>query len=82
MALFWPASTALAFVWMIGAWAVLTGALEIASAIKLRQIIETSGCSASPGALSIAFGRLMFYRPLAGGVAVVWWLGAYALISA
>ena len=23
---------------------------------------------------------LMFYRPLAGGVAVVWWLGAYALL--
>ena len=22
----------------------------------------------------------MFYRPLAGGVAVVWWLGAYALL--
>ena len=32
------------------------------------------------GALSIAFGLLMFYRPLAGGVAVVWWLGAYALM--
>jgi len=22
----------------------------------------------------------MLYRPIAGGVAVVWWLGAYALI--
>src|SRR5205085_1531413 len=32
VALLWPASTALAFVWMIGVWAIASGALEIASA--------------------------------------------------
>jgi uncharacterized membrane protein HdeD (DUF308 family) len=32
LAVLWPASTALAFVWLIGAWASLTGALEIAHA--------------------------------------------------
>jgi uncharacterized membrane protein HdeD (DUF308 family) len=81
VALLWPASTALAFVWMIGVWAVASGALEIASAIKLRKILEHEWLLAIAGALSIAFGLLMFYRPLAGGVAVVWWLGAYALMS-
>jgi uncharacterized membrane protein HdeD (DUF308 family) len=80
VALLWPASTALAFVWMIGAWAIATGALEIASAIKLRKIIAHEWLLAIAGALSIAFGLLMFYRPLAGGLAVVWWLGAYALL--
>ena len=40
LAVLWPASTALAFVWLIGAWAVLSGALEIASAIRLRKVIE------------------------------------------
>ena len=81
LAVLWPASTALAFVWLIGAWAVLSGALEIASAIRLRKVIEREWVLGIAGALSIAFGLLMFYRPLAGGVAVVWWLGAYALIS-
>jgi uncharacterized membrane protein HdeD (DUF308 family) len=80
VALLWPASTALAFVWMIGAWAIATGALEIASAIKLRKLIAHEWLLAIAGALSIAFGLLMFYRPLAGGLAVVWWLGAYALL--
>jgi uncharacterized membrane protein HdeD (DUF308 family) len=80
VALLWPASTALAFVWMIGVWAIASGALEIASAIKLRKIIEHEWLLAIGGVLSIAFGLLMFYRPLAGGVAVVWWLGAYALV--
>jgi len=80
VALLWPASTALAFVWMIGAWAIATGALEIASAIKLRKLIAHEWLLAIAGGLSIAFGLLMFYRPLAGGLAVVWWLGAYALL--
>jgi len=81
LAVLWPASTALAFVWLIGAWAVLTGALEIASAIKLRKVIAREWLLGIAGALSIAFGLLMVYRPLAGGLAVVWWLGAYALIT-
>lgn len=80
VALLWPASTALTFVWLIGAWALVTGVLEIMSAIKLRKVIEHEWLLAIAGAVSIAFGLLMFYRPVAGGLAVVWWLGAYALL--
>jgi uncharacterized membrane protein HdeD (DUF308 family) len=80
VALLWPASTALTFVWLIGAWALVTGVLEIMSAIKLRRVIEHEWLLAIAGAVSIAFGLLMFYRPIAGGLAVVWWLGAYALL--
>lgn len=80
VAVVWPASTALAFVWMIGAWAILTGILEIASAVRLRKLIQHEWLLGIAGALSVAFGLLMFYRPVAGGLAVVWWLGAYALL--
>jgi uncharacterized membrane protein HdeD (DUF308 family) len=80
VALLWPASTALTFVWLIGAWALVTGVLEIISAVKLRKMIEHEWLLAIAGAVSIAFGLLMFYRPVAGGLAVVWWLGAYALL--
>jgi uncharacterized membrane protein HdeD (DUF308 family) len=79
VALLWPASTALAFVWLIGVWAIASGALEIASAIRLRKLIEHEWALGIAGALSVAFGLLMFYRPIAGGLAVVWWLGAYAM---
>jgi len=80
VALLWPASAALAIVWMIGAWAIVTGALEIASAVKLRKVINHEWALGLAGLLSIAFGLLMLYRPIAGGLAVVWWLGAYALL--
>lgn len=81
VALLWPASTALAFVWLIGVWAIATGILELVSAIKLRKVINHEWALGIAGVLSVAFGLLMFYRPLAGGLAVVWWLGAYALLT-
>ena len=81
LAVLWPASTALTFVYLIGAWAVVSGVLEIVSAVKLRKVIAHEWALGIAGVLAIAFGVLMFYSPLAGGLAVVWWLGAYALIS-
>jgi len=81
VALLWPASTALAFVWLIGAWAIASGALELYSAVRLRKVVEHEWALGLAGLVSIAFGLLMLYRPIAGGMAVVWWLGAYAMIS-
>src|SRR5262245_54545348 len=78
LAVLWPARMALAFVWLIGGWALLAGALEIASAVRLRKFIKHEWALGLAGVLSILFGLLMFFRPLAGGLAVVWWLGAYA----
>ena len=80
VAVLWPASTALAFVWALAVWAIASGVLEIVSAVRLRKLISHEWALGIAGALSIAFGLLMLYRPVAGGLAVVWWLGAYALI--
>jgi uncharacterized membrane protein HdeD (DUF308 family) len=78
-ALLWPAATALAFVWVIGVWAVVTGALQIGTAVRLRKMIEHEWALGLAGALSIVIGLVMLLRPLLGGLALVWWLGAYAV---
>jgi uncharacterized membrane protein HdeD (DUF308 family) len=80
LAVLWPARMALTFVWLIGFWAIFSGVLEIASAVRMRKVIDHEWALGIAGVLSIAFGLLMFYRPVAGGVAVVWWLGAYVLL--
>jgi uncharacterized membrane protein HdeD (DUF308 family) len=80
VAVLWPASTGLAFIWVIGFWAIISGALEIASAIRLRRVMEHEWALGLAGALSIAFGALMLLRPVVGGLAVVFWLGSYAII--
>src|SRR3954468_24756954 len=68
LAVVWPGTAALTFVWLIGCWAVVTGVLEISSAVRLRKMIEHEWALGLAGLLSVAFGLLMFYRPIAGGL--------------
>jgi uncharacterized membrane protein HdeD (DUF308 family) len=79
VAVLWPATTALAFIWVLGAWAVISGVLEMASAVRLRKLIEHEWALGLAGLLSFTFGALLLLRPALGGLAVVWWLGAYAV---
>ena len=76
----WPVSTTLGFLYVIGAYAILGGLLEIGSAIRLRRIIENEWRLAFAGLLSLAFGVIVFLRPAAAALAMVWVLGAYAII--
>lgn len=80
VAVLWPATTALAFVWVLGVWAIVSGVLEIATAVKLRAVIDNEWALGLAGVLSMVLGTLLVLRPLIGGLAVVWWLGSYALI--
>jgi uncharacterized membrane protein HdeD (DUF308 family) len=76
----WPAITVLALVIVIGAWAIVTGVLEIAAAIRLRQFISGEWLLALGGAASIIFGFLILFMPIAGALVVALWIGAYAFI--
>jgi len=78
LAFVWPGVTALVIVWFIAAWAVVTGILELAAAIRLRRVITGEWMLALSGLLSIAFGVLVFAFPGAGAVGIAWVLGAYA----
>jgi uncharacterized membrane protein HdeD (DUF308 family) len=75
-----PAATAVGLLWIVAAWALVTGALEIAAAIRLRKAIRGEWLLALSGALSIALGILFALFPAAGLLTLVLWIGAYALI--
>lgn len=64
----------------IAAWAILTGILEVVAAIQLRKHIANEIWLIIAGLASIAFGVLMIYYPLAGALAIVWLIAAYAIV--
>ena len=76
----WPGLTALMLVYVIGAWAIVTGVLEVAEAVRLRKQIRGEFWLALGGIVSILFGLAMFVFPAVGALAFVLWTGAYAIV--
>ncbi|WP_247886410.1 HdeD family acid-resistance protein [Azospirillum brasilense] len=74
-----PIATILAFVWLSGAWAVVSGVMMIAAAIRLRTS-HGKWWLGFGGLASIVWGILLFVAPAEGAVVMTWWLGAYALV--
>jgi uncharacterized membrane protein HdeD (DUF308 family) len=75
-----PGLTALMLVYVIGVWAVITGVLEIVAAIRLRHEIPNEWWLVASGVLSVVFGVLVMVAPGAGALALVLWIGAYAVV--
>ena len=75
-----PAAIALAFVFLIGAWAILTGVLEIAAAVSLRKELSNEWLLGLGGLASVVFGVLVTASPAAGAVTLVLLFGAYAIL--
>lgn len=80
VALFWPGITALALLVVIASWAIVTGVLEVAAAIRLRREIENEWLLGLAGAASVLLGIVFLVAPSAGILSLVWLLGIYALV--
>lgn len=77
--LVWPGITALVLLVFIASWAILTGATELISAIRLRRVIAGEWLLGLSGVASLVFGLALLAFPSAGALAVVWLIGVYAL---
>jgi uncharacterized membrane protein HdeD (DUF308 family) len=75
-----PWIAVLAWVYVIAAWAIVTGILEIVHAIQLRKEIRGEIWMLLSGLISVIFGLLLTVWPLEGAMAVTWLIGIYALV--
>jgi uncharacterized membrane protein HdeD (DUF308 family) len=75
-----PDLTALALLYVIAAWAIITGILEFVAAIQLRKEITGEFWLGLGGVLSVVFGVLLFVYPSVGMMSILWLLAVYAIV--
>ena len=80
LALIWPGITALAFLYLLAAWAILTGILELIAPLSFPMSMGRTLLMVLAGIISIVFGVLIALQPAAGLLAVVWLIGLYAIL--
>jgi uncharacterized membrane protein HdeD (DUF308 family) len=74
-----PSITALILLFYIAAWAIASGVLQIALAIRIRKEIEGEWFLIAAGVLSVLIGLALMANPGEGALAVVWLIGGYAI---
>lgn len=79
--LIWPDISVVALLYLIAAWAIVTGGFETATAIRLRKQIKGEWLRILSGVLSVILGLVLALFPGPGALALVLWIGAYAFVS-
>jgi uncharacterized membrane protein HdeD (DUF308 family) len=80
IAVFIPGLTAVALLFLVAAWAIVTGVLEIIAAIRLREQISGELWMGLAGLLSILFGLYLVLFPGAGILSLLWLVGFFAIL--
>jgi uncharacterized membrane protein HdeD (DUF308 family) len=75
----WPGITALALLWVVALWAMVTGVFDIVAAVQLRKEMRREWLLALTGALSVLFGVLLVVWPADGILTLVVLIGIAAI---
>ncbi|MEN3930657.1 HdeD family acid-resistance protein [Microvirga sp. W0021] len=78
VAFFWPFATALAFIFMLAAWSIVSGIFMLAAAFQYQG--DGKGWLILSALVSVIFGIILFVSPMVSAVVLTWWVGIYAVI--
>src|SRR5215216_295088 len=75
-----PETAQLILLYVIAAWAIISGILEIAAAVRLRRVIPDEWAFILGGVASAIFGVLLAVWPKEGLITLVWIFGVFAVV--
>lgn len=78
IAVVWPLVTVIAFVYLLAAWAIVSGGLLFVAAFRL-MLAHGRWLMALGSVISMAWGVLLLLWPLTGAVVLTWYMAGYAL---
>lgn len=78
IAFLWPLITVLAFVYLLGAWAIVSGALLLGATFR-QPVAQGRWLMGISGVVSIIWGFLLLLWPFTGALVLTWWMAGYAL---
>lgn len=79
IAFIWPGLTGVVLLYLIAAWAIVSGVFEVMTAIRLRRQIKNEWLLILAGIASVIFGVLLIAWPAAGAFALLWVIGTYSI---
>jgi uncharacterized membrane protein HdeD (DUF308 family) len=79
IAVVWPLVTVIAFVFLLAAWAIVTGTLLFLAGFRLN-VTHGRWLMMLGGAISVIWGILLIFQPLIGALVLTWWIAAYMLL--
>jgi uncharacterized membrane protein HdeD (DUF308 family) len=79
LSLVYPAMTLFVLIVFVSIRALALGILEIGGAISWKGI-ESRWLLGITGVVSVLFGLMLLWNPLAGGLALIWVIGIYAIV--
>jgi uncharacterized membrane protein HdeD (DUF308 family) len=80
LALIKPGATAVAWLYLISGFAVVSGILHIVAGVKMRKEAEGEWSLLLSGIITTVLGGLMVLLPWAGLLSLVWLIGVYSLV--
>jgi uncharacterized membrane protein HdeD (DUF308 family) len=80
VALVWPDITALALTAWVGVWAVVTGAIEVALAIRVGDTTGDRAMWGLRGLVSLALGLVLLIRPDIGALTLATVFGLFSIV--
>ncbi len=78
--LFAPEAAAAVMVLLLAAYAIATGILMIWMGVKLRKEITGEWLLILAGVVSVIFGAVIMWQPVAGLLGLVWAIGVWAIL--